>query len=89
MPSVHAITPAPVPEERSVTSLPPSTMPEAERKERYKKFLQEPPPKEHSFATKSVIEQVKALRREENVAGLADLERERKLFVEHLFKKKA
>jgi hypothetical protein len=65
-----------------------STMPQSERNERYKKFLAEPPPKEHGFATKTVVEQVKNLRRDETSADLADLERERKLFVDHLFRKK-
>jgi CheY-like chemotaxis protein len=66
-----------------------SSIPQAERNERYKKYLEEKPPKEHSFATKAVIEQVRNLRQQESTADLADLERERKLFVEHLFKKKA
>jgi hypothetical protein len=70
-------------------SLQSSTIPQAERNERYKKFLEEPPPKEHGFATKTVVEQVKNLRRDETSADLADLERERKLFVDHLFRKKA
>jgi hypothetical protein len=69
--------------------LTPTTLAPAERSERYKKFLAEPPPKEHGFASRQVVEQVKALRRDESAADLADLERERKLFVEHLFRKKA
>lgn len=77
------------PPKELASALTPTTLAPAERSERYKKFLAEPPPKEHGFASKKVVEQVKALRREENPAALADLERERKLFVEHLFKKKA
>lgn len=70
-------------------SLQPTTMAAEDRRERYKKFLEEKPPKEHSFAVKQVVEHVKSLRREENKEALADLERERKEFVQHLFRKKA
>lgn len=65
-----------------------STIPSPERLERYKKFLEEPPPTEHSFASRTVIDHVRSLRSQENSEELADLERERKAFVEHLFKKK-
>jgi hypothetical protein len=70
-------------------SLQSSTMPSSERQERYKKFLEQPPPKEHGFAVKQVQEQVRNLRKEENAEDLEELERQRKAFVEHLFKKKA
>jgi len=71
------------------STLAPSVMSSEERSERYKKFLEEPAPKEHSFSTRAVIDHVKNLRKEEGSKDLTDLERERKLFVEHLFKKKA
>ena len=66
-------------------TLVPSTMTQSERSERYKKFLEEPPPKEHSFSTKTVIEQVRSLR--QNEATDEALEDERKRFVEQMFKK--
>ncbi len=66
-----------------------STIPSEERSERYKKFLQEQPPQQAGFTVKDVQEKVRELRKLENPEDLADLERERKLFVEHLFKKKA
>lgn len=65
-----------------------STMPEAERKQRYEKFLAEKAPEKHGFSVKQVQEHVKTLRKEEQSADLEDLERQRKAFVEHLFKKK-
>lgn len=65
-----------------------STMPANERQDRYAKFLKEAPPKEHGFAVKEVAEQVRNLRKLEATTDLADLERERKAFVEHLFNKK-
>lgn len=70
-------------------SLAPSTMSESDRKERYKKFLADKPPSEHGFVLKEVQQFVKTIRSEENPSHLEDLERERKAFVEHLFKKKA
>lgn len=67
-----------------------STMSDADRKSRYQKFLSnQSMPTEHGYSVKQVQEQVKALRKDENAAELEDLERERRLFVEHLFKKKA
>ena len=66
-----------------------STLSSEDRKSRYAKFLTEPAPDKHGFAVKQVQEQVKALRREESSSNTEDLERERKAFVEHLFKKKA
>ena len=73
----------------STVALQPTTMAADERRERYKKFLEEKPPKEHSFAVREVVEHVKSLRKTENKETLADLERERKEFVQHLFRKKA
>lgn len=66
-----------------------STMPSSERLERNARFLKEEMPKEHGFSLKSVAEQVRTLRREEGALDLSELERQRKAFVEHLFKKKA
>lgn len=65
-----------------------SSLSDAERRERYKKFLQAEVPAEVGFSVKQVQSQVKELRQAENAEALADLERERKAFVEHLFKKK-
>lgn len=70
-------------------NLQPTSMPVNERRDRYKRFLDEKPPKEHSFAVREVVDHVKALRKAENKADLADLERERREFVQHLFRKKA
>lgn len=66
-----------------------STMGAGERQERYAKFIAEPVPEKHGFSIKAVQEQVKALRKTETPAANDDLERERKAFVEHLFRKKA
>ncbi len=60
-----------------------------ERNERYQKFLREEPPGQIGFAVKQVQDQIKNLRREESAEDNADLERERKAFVEHLFRKKS
>ena len=65
-----------------------STMPATERKERYKKFLKEERPEHIGFSVKQVQDQVKTLRKSESTDELAELERQRKAFVEHLFKKK-
>lgn len=65
-----------------------SSMTKEDRRARFKKFLDEPAPSEHGFQVKSVQEQVKALRKEESEADLESLEKERRAFVEHLFKKK-
>lgn len=59
-----------------------------ERRARYQKFLQAEVPAEVDFSVKQVQTQVKELRQAENPEALADLERERKAFVEQLFKKK-
>lgn len=66
-----------------------STMSSVDRQARYNQFLKdnEAPPSA-GFGFKDVQEQVKALRKEETETDLADLERERRAFVEHLFKKK-
>jgi FixJ family two-component response regulator len=69
-------------------TLVPSTLSHEERTERYKKFLADRPPSEHGFALKEVQQFVKTLRNEERQSDLEDLERERRAFVEHLFKRK-
>lgn len=66
-----------------------STMSKEERRERYKKFIDEERPEHIGFSVKQVQDQVKSLRKDETSENLADLERERKAFVEHLFKKKS
>lgn len=66
-----------------------STMNDEERAKRYAKFETSEKPEKHGFSVKQVQDQIKALRKEESGKDLADLERERKAFVEHLFKKKA
>jgi hypothetical protein len=66
-----------------------STVSPTERQERYKKILEKERPDHIGFSVKQVQDQVKSLRKEENVEDLAELERQRKAFVEHLFKKKA
>lgn len=68
-------------------SLKASTMSSADRQNRYKKFLDAEKPAKHGFALKEVQDQIKDLRKTEDPAALEDLERERKAFVEHLFKK--
>jgi chemotaxis response regulator CheB len=68
-------------------ALPASSLSSDDRKERYKKFLQAEVPAEVGFAVKKVQEQVKELRKDENAEDLAELERQRKAFVEQLFKK--
>lgn len=65
-----------------------STLSSADRQSRYKKAREETNIEHKGFVLKDVQAQVKALRAEETKADLADLERERKAFVEHLFKKK-
>ncbi len=66
-----------------------SSISSPERQERYKKFLEEQPPKEVKFIAKDIAEQVRKLREQESAEDLAELERQRKAFVEQLFKKKA
>lgn len=66
-----------------------STMSSNERQSRYNQFLKDnDAPPSAGFGFKDVQEQVKALRKEESQSNLEDLERERRAFVEHLFKKK-
>jgi hypothetical protein len=77
--------PAPPP----TSGIAPSTMTDEERQNRYKKFLEEKPPKQHGFSVKEVQTAVKALRTEEKSEVSEDLEKERRAFVDHLFKKKA
>jgi hypothetical protein len=66
-----------------------STMPLEQRRERYKKFLNVPPPEEHGYSLKEVQAKVRDLRKQENAQDIEDIERERKAFVEFLFAKKA
>lgn len=80
---------SPSPLEKSSGTLAASTMPSQERAQRYQKFLQEQKPAQKGFTVKDVQDKVRELRKHENPENMADLERERKLFVEHLFKKKA
>lgn len=70
-------------------NLPPTTLTPEQRKERYKKFLSEERPENIGFGVKQVQEHIKSLRSHESEEELADLERERKAFVEHLFRKKS
>jgi CheY-like chemotaxis protein len=73
-----------------VDNVRPSTLAAKERKDRYDKAAKEKaPPKEAAFSAKAVAVQVRDLRKSENAADLEELERQRRLFVEHLFKKKA
>ncbi len=65
-----------------------STITSEQRNERYKKFLTSDIPVQAGFSVKQVQDQVKDLRRNENAEDLAELERQRKEFVAHLFKKK-
>lgn len=61
-----------------------------ERRKRYESFLADKKAvAKVGFSVKKVQDQIKDLRRDENTSDLEDLERERKAFVEHLFKKKA
>lgn len=70
-------------------TLAPTSLTPEERKERYKKFLSEERPENIGFGVKQVQEHIKSLRSSESEEELADLERERKAFVEHLFRKKS
>ncbi len=64
-----------------------STMSSADRQNRFKKFIDAEKPAKHGFALKEVQDQIKDLRKSEDPGALEDLERERKAFVKHLFKK--
>ena len=75
-------------EPKATGVLTPSTMTDEERQNRYKKFLEEKPPQQHGFSIKEVQSAVKALRTEEKSEASEDLEKERRAFVEQLFKKK-
>lgn len=70
-------------------NLQPSTLTAEDRNTRYAKALKEQAPKETGFGAKAVAEQVRDLRKNEKPDALADLEAQRRAFVEHLFKKKA
>ncbi len=65
-----------------------STLTPEARSEKYKKYIEQPKPPHDGFALKDVQEQIKELRRQEEEADLEELERQRRAFVEHLFKKK-
>lgn len=65
-----------------------STMSSADRQSRYKKFIDADTPVKRGFSVKDVQDQIKELRKTENAEELEDLERERRAFVEHLFKNK-
>lgn len=65
-----------------------STMSSSDRQSRYQKFIDGEKPEKHGFALKAVQEQIRELRKEEDPKALADIEKERRAFVEHLFKKK-
>jgi len=76
----------------SVVILAKSTMSDEERAQRYSKFSKQATEFTHikgkGFGLKQVQDHIKALRKEERETDLVDLERERKAFVEHLFRKK-
>jgi len=65
-----------------------STLSSEDRHQRYQKFLNADRPAHLGFSIKQVQEQVKTLRKDETNEDLEELERQRKAFVEHLFKKK-
>jgi CheY-like chemotaxis protein len=73
----------------SASSLAPTSMPESEREERYKKFLDDKIPTKEGFSVRDVQAKIRELRKAEDSQDLEDLERERRAFVEHLFRKKA
>jgi DNA-binding response OmpR family regulator len=66
-----------------------STMSAGDRQSRYKKFIEETDIEKKGYSFKDVQANVKALRSEESQSDLDELERQRRAFVEHLFKKKA
>jgi DNA-binding response OmpR family regulator len=66
-----------------------STMSAADRQSRYQKFIEDTDVEEAGFNPKSVQADVKELRTQETAADLEEIERQRRAFVEHLFKKKA
>jgi hypothetical protein len=72
----------------SFGNLKPSSMDSQKRKDRYQKFLLEKPPEDHGFSMKLVQDQVKSLRENRSQENLEDLEKQRRAFVEELFKKK-
>lgn len=75
-------------QEQRVDPLGGSLVSATDRQERYKNFLKSASaPTSHGYAVKQVQDQIKALRREESAEDLEDLERERRAFVEQLFKK--
>jgi hypothetical protein len=86
--SPFANDPAP-PAPEAAGALQASLVAPQDRRDRYKKFLQGQIPEQKGFSVKEVQDKVRELRKEEDPESLADLERERKAFVEHLFKKKA
>ncbi len=65
-----------------------STMSVSDRQARFKKFSEDANVAKIGFALKDVQAQVKALRLDESKTDLEEIERQRRAFVEHLFKKK-
>lgn len=80
----HVEAPAPAP----VVKLKPATLSDEARKARYDQFLQNHEPVESTFQRKLVQTQVVDLRKAQT-DGADELERQRKAFVEELFKKKS
>lgn len=72
----------------SEVALAPTSLSTEDRKERYRKFLAQPRPEKHGFSVKEVQSQVRELRQAEGSTSLDDLERQRRAFVEELFKRK-
>lgn len=66
-----------------------STMSSNDRQSRYKKFIDDTEVNPVGFNPKGVQADVKELRNQETSSDLEELERQRRAFVEHLFKKKA
>ncbi len=73
----------------SSVQLVPSSIGSSERLARYQKYLTEDIPPIKGFAVKDIQNKIRELRQLESSTELADLERERRAFVEHLFRKKS
>jgi len=69
--------------------LTPSTLKKEDREERYRKFMSGATPPKDGFSVKDVQAKIRELREAERPEDLEDLERERREFVEHLFRNKA
>lgn len=65
-----------------------SSLSSSDRQSRYRKIISETQIEHKGFVLKDVQAQVRQLRQEETETDVADLERQRRAFVEHLFKKK-